>query len=198
MNDMAYLFGDAAEEMLKEAFEKSAYEIFDENEISDTSEGFEHGNDENSGDVFYGADGENYIKNYYEAFNEEKSIVNSMAEEKSFFENSIGNADSLFQNSENILFWQAQNNMSFDGESPGTGGKDREKSTEREIFSSERIFEGASQGGEVKEYSEREKIAVTVNNSISVTKECDIDEVLNSLAEKIAEAVEMAGEGIHI
>ena len=41
-------------------------------------------------------------------------------------------------------------------------------------------------------------ISVTVNNNVSVTKECDIDDVIERLSAKIAEAVEAAGEGMHI
>jgi len=50
----------------------------------------------------------------------------------------------------------------------------------------------------INQMHEEKKVSVTVNNNISVTKECDIDEVIEKLSIKIAEAVEGAGEGMHI
>lgn len=59
------------------------------------------------------------------------------------------------------------------------------------------FFENRSDGREAEKSSEK-NISVTVNNNVSVTKECDIDDVIERLSAKIAEAVEAAGEGMHI
>ncbi|MBR5468613.1 MAG: hypothetical protein IKU80_05200 [Firmicutes bacterium] len=59
------------------------------------------------------------------------------------------------------------------------------------------IFEGRQNARENVKNGDK-NISVTVNNNVSVTKECDIDDVIERLSAKIAEAVEAAGEGMHV
>ncbi len=68
---------------------------------------------------------------------------------------------------------------------------------EKSLYDTKNIFGGKEEN--IKNFSSEDKnISVSVTNNVSITKECDIDDVIEQLCEKISDAVEAAGEGRHI
>ena len=178
MTDMIYLFEEDDEKM------PFVFEEHSESEESDFSSGVGEGmrflqedmgvasiKEENVAESVYGAEkvAENHV--FYEMNTFGDTYERSYAEHRmSFFD---------VENGSNVKAEFLKNEVY---------GGDVLKA---EVFESSGIGRASEKTGD-------KNISVTVNNNVSVTKECDIDDVIERLSAKIAEAVEAAGEGMHV
>ena len=194
MTDRAYIFIDELEEKVDDIFENA--EIFEEENknIYSDEEKYENINfdipkksyaEENiyiNKDIFENfesieekrnTDFNEFLKNIYYK-NYEKA-----GDEPSFF----------YESTEN------NNTEYFDGSTENNSKNILEE--EKSLYDTKNIFGGKEEN--IKNFSSEDKnISVSVTNNVSITKECDIDDVIEQLCEKISDAVEAAGEGRHI
>ena len=99
---------------------------------------------------------------------------------------------------ESSFFYESTKNNNteyFDGSTENNSKNILEE--EKSLYDTKNIFGGKEEN--IKNFSSEDKnISVSVTNNVSITKECDIDDVIEQLCEKISDAVEAAGEGRHI
>ena len=99
---------------------------------------------------------------------------------------------------ESSFFYESTENNNteyFDGSTENNSKNILEE--EKSLYDTKNIFDGKEEN--IKNFSSEDKnISVSVTNNVSITKECDIDDVIEQLCEKISDAVEAAGEGRHI
>ena len=194
MTDRAYIFIDELEEKVDDIFENA--EIFEEENKNIYNDEEKHENinfdipknrydEENiyiNKDIFDNF--EHSEENRNNDFNEFLKNIYYKNYEKAGDESSF-----FYENTEN------NNTEYFEGSIENNNKNIFEE--EKSLYDTKNIFDGKEEN--IKNFSSEDKnISVSVTNNVSVTKECDIDDVIEQLCEKISDAVEAAGEGRHI
>jgi len=154
--------------------------VYDNNEISSLNNVYDN-NESSSFSSVYDSYENSSLNNIYE--NHEGSSLNNV------YDNNESSFGSTYDNSENSAFYSEDNRLF-------STAWEKNDSFYENIYENGKIEN--SRTNIANQNYEEKKISVTVNNNVSVTKECDIDDVIEKLSMKIAEAVEAAGEGIHI
>lgn len=194
MTDRAYIFIDELEEKVDDIFENA--EIFEEENknIYNDEEKYENINfdipkksyaEEN---VYINKD----IFENFESIEEKRNTDFNEFLKNIYYKNyeKVGDESSfLYESTEN------NNTEYFDGSTENNSKNILEE--EKSLYDTKNIFGGKEEN--IKNFSSEDKnISVSVTNNVSITKECDIDDVIEQLCEKISDAVEAAGEGRHI
>lgn len=194
MTDRAYIFIDELEEKVDDIFENA--EIFEEENknIYNDEEKYENINFDIPKKSY--AEENIYInKDIFENFESIEGKRNTDFNEflKNIYYKNYEKADD-----ESSFFYESTENNNteyFDGSTENNSKNILEE--EKSLYDTKNIFGGKEEN--IKNFSSEDKnISVSVTNNVSITKECDIDDVIEQLCEKISDAVEAAGEGRHI
>ena len=194
MTDRAYIFIDELEEKVDDIFENA--EIFEEENknIYSDEEKYENINFDIPKKSY--AEENIYInKDIFENF---ESIEEKRNTDFNEFLKNIYYKNYEKAGDESSFFYESTENNNteyFDGSTENNSKNILEE--EKSLYDTKNIFGGKEEN--IKNFSSEDKnISVSVTNNVSVTKECDIDDVIEQLCEKISDAVEAAGEGRHI
>lgn len=194
MTDRAYIFIDELEEKVDDIFENA--EIFEgENKnIYNDEEKYENINFDIPKKSY--AEENIYInKDIFENF---ESIEEKRNTDFNEFLKNIYYKNYEKAGDESSFFYESTENNNteyFDGSTENNSKNILEE--EKSLYDTKNIFGGKEEN--IKNFSSEDKnISVSVTNNVSITKECDIDDVIEQLCEKISDAVEAAGEGRHI
>lgn len=194
MTDRAYIFIDELEEKVDDIFENA--EIFEEENknIYNDEEKYENINFDIPKKSY--AEENIYInKDIFENF---ESIEEKRNTDFNEFLKNIYYKNYEKAGDESSFFYESTENNNteyFDGSTENNSKNILEE--EKSLYDTKNIFGGKEEN--IKNFSSEDKnISVSVTNNVSITKECDIDDVIEQLCEKISDAVEAAGEGRHI
>ena len=194
MTDRAYIFIDELEEKVDDIFENA--EIFEEENknIYNDEEKYENINFDIPKKSY--AEENIYInKDIFENF---ESIEGKRNTDFNEFLKNIYYKNYEKAGDESSFFYESTENNNteyFDGSTENNSKNILEE--EKSLYDTKNIFGGKEEN--IKNFSSEDKnISVSVTNNVSITKECDIDDVIEKLCEKISDAVEAAGEGRHI
>ena len=194
MTDRAYIFIDELEEKVDDIFENA--EIFEEENknIYNDEEKYENINFDIPKKSY--AEENIYInKDIFENF---ESIEEKRNTDFNEFLKNIYYQNYEKAGDESSFFYESTENNNteyFDGLTENNSKNILEE--EKSLYDTKNIFGGKEEN--IKNFSSEDKnISVSVTNNVSITKECDIDDVIEQLCEKISDAVEAAGEGRHI
>lgn len=194
MTDRAYIFIDELEEKVDDIFENA--EIFEEENknIYSDEEKYENINFDIPKKSY--AEENIYInKDIFENF---ESIEEKRNTDFNEFLKNIYYKNYEKAGDESSFFYESTENNNteyFDGSTENNSKNILEE--EKSLYDTKNIFGGKEEN--IKNFSSEDKnISVSVTNNVSITKECDIDDVIEQLCEKISDAVEAAGEGRHI
>lgn len=194
MTDRAYIFIDELEEKVDDIFENA--EIFEEENknIYNDEEKYENINLDIPKKSY--AEENIYInKDIFENF---ESIEGKRNTDFNEFLKNIYYKNYEKAGDESSFFYESTENNNteyFDGSTENNSKNILEE--EKSLYDTKNIFGGKEEN--IKNFSSEDKnISVSVTNNVSITKECDIDDVIEQLCEKISDAVEAAGEGRHI
>ena len=194
MTDRAYIFIDELEEKVDDIFENA--EIFEEENknIYNDEEKYENINFDIPKKSY--AEENIYInKDIFENF---ESIEEKRNTDFNKFLKNIYYKNYEKAGDESSFFYESTENNNteyFDGSTENNSKNILEE--EKSLYDTKNIFGGKEEN--IKNFSSEDKnISVSVTNNVSITKECDIDDVIEQLCEKISDAVEAAGEGRHI
>lgn len=194
MTDRAYIFIDELEEKIDDIFENA--EIFEEENknIYNDEEKYENINLDIPKKSY--AEENIYInKDIFENF---ESIEGKRNTDFNEFLKNIYYKNYEKAGDESSFFYESTENNNteyFDGLTENNSKNILEE--EKSLYDTKNIFGGKEEN--IKNFSSEDKnISVSVTNNVSITKECDIDDVIEQLCEKISDAVEAAGEGRHI
>lgn len=194
MTDRAYIFIDELEEKVDDIFENA--EIFEEENknIYNDEEKYENINFDIPKKSY--AEENIYInKDIFENF---ESIEEKRNTDFNEFLKNIYYKNYEKAGDESSFFYESTENNNteyFDGSTENDSKNILEE--EKSLYDTKNIFGGKEEN--IKNFSSEDKnISVSVTNNVSITKECDIDDVIEQLCEKISDAVEAAGEGRHI
>ena len=194
MTDRAYIFIDELEEKIDDIFENT--EIFEEENknIYNDEEKYENINLDIPKKSY--AEENIYInKDIFENF---ESIEGKRNTDFNEFLKNIYYKNYEKAGDESSFFYESTENNNteyFDGLTENNSKNILEE--EKSLYDTKNIFGGKEEN--IKNFSSEDKnISVSVTNNVSITKECDIDDVIEQLCEKISDAVEAAGEGRHI
>lgn len=194
MTDRAYIFIDELEEKVDDIFENA--EIFEEENknIYNDEEKYENINFDIPKKSY--AEENIYInKDIFENF---ESIEGKRNTDFNEFLKNIYYKNYEKAGDESSFFYESTENNNteyFDGSTENNSKNILEE--EKSLYDTKNIFGGKEEN--IKNFSSEDKnISVSVTNNVSITKECDIDDVIEQLCEKISDAVEAAGEGRHI
>lgn len=194
MTDRAYIFIDELEEKVDDIFENA--EIFEEENknIYNDEEKYENINLDIPKKSY--AEENIYInKDIFENF---ESIEEKRNTDFNEFLKNIYYKNYEKAGDESSFFYESTENNNteyFDGSTENNSKNILEE--EKSLYDTKNIFGGKEEN--IKNFSSEDKnISVSVTNNVSITKECDIDDVIEQLCEKISDAVEAAGEGRHI
>ena len=194
MTDRAYIFIDELEEKVDDIFENA--EIFEEENknIYNDEEKYENINFDIPKKSY--AEENIYInKDIFENF---ESIEEKRNTDFNEFLKNIYHKNYEKAGDEASFFYESTENNNteyFDGSTENNSKNILEE--EKSLYDTKNIFGGKEEN--IKNFSSEDKnISVSVTNNVSITKECDIDDVIEQLCEKISDAVEAAGEGRHI
>ena len=194
MTDRAYIFIDELEEKVDDIFENA--EIFEEENknIYNDEEKYENINLDIPKKSY--AEENIYInKDIFENF---ESIEGKRNTDFNEFLKNIYYKNYEKAGDESSFFYESTKNNNteyFDGSTENNSKNILEE--EKSLYDTKNIFGGKEEN--IKNFSSEDKnISVSVTNNVSITKECDIDDVIEQLCEKISDAVEAAGEGRHI
>lgn len=194
MTDRAYIFIDELEEKVDDIFENA--EIFEEENknIYNDEEKYENINFDIPKKSY--AEENIYInKDIFENF---ESIEGKRNTDFNEFLKNIYYKNYEKAGDESSFFYESTENNNteyFDGLTENNSKNILEE--EKSLYDTKNIFGGKEEN--IKNFSSEDKnISVSVTNNVSITKECDIDDVIEQLCEKISDAVEAAGEGRHI
>ena len=194
MTDRAYIFIDELEEKVDDIFENA--EIFEEENknIYNNEEKYENINFDIPKKSY--AEENIYInKDIFENF---ESIEEKRNTDFNEFLKNIYYKNYEKAGDESSFFYESTENNNteyFDGSTENNSKNILEE--EKSLYDTKNIFGGKEEN--IKYFSSEDKnISVSVTNNVSITKECDIDDVIEQLCEKISDAVEAAGEGRHI
>ena len=194
MTDRAYIFIDELEEKVDDIFENA--EIFEEENknIYSDEEKYENINFDIPKKSY--AEENIYInKDIFENF---ESIEEKRNTDFNEFLKNIYYKNYEKAGDESSFFYESTENNNteyFDGSTENNSKNILEE--EKSLYDTKNIFGGKEEN--IKNFSSEDKnISVSVTNNVSITKECDIDDVIEQLCEKISDAVEAAGERRHI
>lgn len=194
MTDRAYIFIDELEEKVDDIFENA--EIFEEENKNIYNDEEKHENINFDIPKKSYAEENIYInKDIFENF---ESIEEKRNTDFNEFLKNIYYKNYEKAGDESSFFYESTENNNteyFDGSTENNSKNILEE--EKSLYDTKNIFGGKEEN--IKNFSSEDKnISVSVTNNVSITKECDIDDVIEQLCEKISDAVEAAGEGRHI